>query len=168
MRVLGIGIATLDIVNLVAVYPPEDSEVRALGQRLSRGGNATNTLAVLAQLGHSTQWAGVWVDEPDGHRIRQDLDALGVGYANCRVLSEGKVPTSYIQLNIRNGSRSIVHYRDLPEFSAADFAGIELSGFDWLHFEGRNVTDTLQMLERARAARPAPPFPSCWPARAAA
>lgn len=39
-RVLAIGIATLDIVNLVSVYPTEDSEVRALDQRVTRGGNA--------------------------------------------------------------------------------------------------------------------------------
>ena len=153
-HVLAIGIATLDIVNTVDGYPAEDAEVRACAQRVSRGGNATNTLAVLSQLGHRTSWAGVWVEEPDAMRIRADLDYHGIDLEHCRRLETGKVPTSYITLNARNGSRTIVHYRDLPEFGADDFRRIDLGGFDCLHFEGRNVGETAAMLEQARDAAP--------------
>ena len=41
-HILAIGIATLDIVNTLDGYPAEDDVVRALRQRVSRGGNATN------------------------------------------------------------------------------------------------------------------------------
>ena len=60
------------------------------------------------------------------------------------------MPTSYITLNQGTGSRTIVHYRDLPEFSFASFQRIPLSDFDWLHFEGRNIPETLQMLQYIR------------------
>jgi ketohexokinase len=153
-HILAVGIATLDIINTLDGYPAEDAEVRALAQRVSRGGNATNTLAVLSQLGHRASWAGVWVDEPDALRIRADLEHHGIDLAHCRRLETGKVPTSYIVLNARNGSRTIVHYRDLPEYRAEDFRRIDLSGFDWLHFEGRNVAETAIMLEHARANAP--------------
>jgi hypothetical protein len=49
-KILGIGIAALDIINTVDGYPNEDAEVRAINQRVCRGGNATNTLVVLSQL----------------------------------------------------------------------------------------------------------------------
>ena len=58
-HVLAVGVATLDIINEVESYPPEDGEVRALAQAIRRGGNASNTLVVLSQLGHSCEWAGV-------------------------------------------------------------------------------------------------------------
>jgi ketohexokinase len=45
------------------------------------------------------------------------------------------------------GSRSITHYRDLPEYAFRDFESIELQAFDWLHFEGRNVDETRRMLD---------------------
>ena len=157
-NILAIGIAALDIINTVAGYPEEDAEVRALEQRVCRGGNATNTLVVLSQLGHRCTWGGVWVDEPDGKRILDDLVCYAIDIHPCRVESEGKVPTSYILLNQYNGSRTIVHYRNLPEFSFADFEKINLSGFDWLHFEGRNVLETVQMLERVRQLRPTLPI----------
>lgn len=153
-RILAIGIATLDIVNLVSEYPSEDSEVRALSQRVSRGGNATNTLVVLSQLGHRCSWGGVLAADADSAPILADLHAHAIDLSHCRRLPDGKNPVSYILLSQATGSRSIVHYRDLPEFDAADFARIDLAGFDWLHFEGRNVAATQRMLEHARRQRP--------------
>ena len=151
MRVLGVGIATLDIVNRVAAYPAEDAEVRALSQQRRRGGNATNTLVVLAQLGHTCDWAGVLPDEPDTALVLADLARHGVGIDRCVRRHGGKLPTSYITLSEATGSRTIVHYRDLPEFSAAAFAGIPLSGYDWVHFEGRDVGELERMLLHLRA-----------------
>ncbi|HEY9198170.1 MAG TPA: PfkB family carbohydrate kinase [Gammaproteobacteria bacterium] len=157
-RILAIGIATVDIINEVAEYPAEDSEVRALGQRIARGGNATNTLAVLSQLGHSCSWGGVLAEDADSAHILADLAAHRIDLGHCRRLPRGRNPTSYILISRANGSRSIVHYRDLPEFGHADFASVDPAGFDWLHFEGRNVAETLLMLQRVRRCAPQPPI----------
>lgn len=155
--ILAIGIATLDIINTVNDYPQEDAEIRALSQRVCRGGNATNTLVILSQLGHHCTWGGVYVDEPDGRRILEDLAQYHIDTSNCRIESQGKVPTSYIILNQRNGSRTIIHYRDLPEFDFDDFQSIGLNAFDWLHFEGRNIVETARMLERVQQIAPTLP-----------
>lgn len=157
-RILAVGIATLDIINGVKSYPNEDDEMRAVSQRLCRGGNATNTLAVLSQLGHDCHWAGVLADEPDARHIDADLQRHRINTEAVTRLPHGKVPTSYITHNLANGSRTIVHYRDLPEYSFDAFKKIDLSPFDWLHFEGRNVAETLLMLEWARVQRPALPI----------
>jgi ketohexokinase len=156
-HILGIGIATLDIVNTVDGYPAEDAEVRAIAQQVRRGGNCTNTLVVLSQIGHRCTWGGVLVEEPDSRPILQDLNRRGIDLSAVRTLQQGKVPTSYITLNRRNGSRTIVHYRDLPEFSYEDFARIDLQKYHWLHFEGRNVSETQRILRRARELAPAIP-----------
>ncbi len=156
-NLIGVGIATLDIINCVERYPDEDAEVRAVSQRICRGGNVTNTLVVLAQLGHHCQWAGVLSDEPDGAHILADLAHYQIGTAQCRTIKGGKVPTSYITQNLQNGSRTIIHHRDLPEFTFRDFEQIDLSSCDWLHFEGRNVADTEMML--AHVAKKSPALP---------
>jgi len=154
-NILAIGIATLDIINVVASYPEEDSEIRALSQQQSRGGNATNTLTVLSQLGHHCSWGGVLIDEPDSQIIKQDLASSNIDTSLCTILASGKMPTSYITLNQLTGSRSIVHHRDCSEFSFADFLKIDLTHFDWLHFEGRNIAETQQMLEHVKQHFPA-------------
>ncbi len=152
--ILGVGIATLDIVNTVDRYPVEDTEVRAIVQRRSRGGNATNSLVVLSQLGHRCSWAGLVVDGADGQFVLDDLAGHGVDTRLCRSQPGGGLPTSYVTLSRETGTRTIVHYRDLPEYDFASFAHIDINVFDWIHFEGRHVGDTRRMLERARELVP--------------
>jgi len=153
-KILGVGIATLDIINSVDHYPQEDEEMRALSQRLTRGGNCSNTLVALSQLGHQCNWVGVIADEPDAGRILADLEQQHVRYDGCLRVPDGKVPTSYITLNRATGSRTIVHYRDLPELPYHHFEGLTLEDYDWFHFEGRNIEETLMMMQRVRRERP--------------
>ncbi len=153
-RILGVGIATLDIVNEVDGYPEEDSELRALSQQQRRGGNVTNTLVVLSQLGHQCAWAGVLADDAGAAILRNDLARFDIELGGVTLIAKATTPTSYITLNRRNGSRTIVHYRDLPELSATQFAQITLDAVDWVHFEGRNVEETREMLAHVRRERP--------------
>ena len=145
-NILTVGIATLDIINVVEHFPQEDEEIRATSQRIVCGGNAANTASVLAQYGHKVELAATLANEPDGYRIEQQLTARYVATHYCESVSNGKVPTSYITLNQQTGSRTIVHYRDLPEYDYEHFKQIPLETFDWFHFEGRNVATVKQML----------------------
>lgn len=153
-RILAVGIVTLDVIQVVEHYPVEDSETRCLEQRLSRGGNATNTLVVLSQLGHVCAWAGVSVSRPGYELVWADLQRYQIESVGRRVETEGSLPTSHIILNRQNGSRTILHYRDLPEFTAADLQKIGLDNYDWLHFEGRAVPELLKMVGWARQICP--------------
>lgn len=156
-KILAIGIATLDIINTVEVYPEEDAEVRALSQRKTRGGNATNTLLVLSQLAHQCHWAGVLIDEPDSAIIKQELNLFNIDYSACRLLRSGKMPTSYISVSKKTGSRTIIHHRNCPEYSFDDFKKIELAQYDWIHFEGRNIEQTALMLQYLQTHHPSIP-----------
>ncbi|MCP4409321.1 MAG: ketohexokinase [Gammaproteobacteria bacterium] len=153
-RILAVGIGALDIINEVEGYPPEDAEVRAVGQRITCGGNATNTLTVLSLLGHQSCLAAVLANDFAGEQLRQGLVRHHIDLGACRIERQGRTPTSYICLNRLNGSRTIVHYRKLSEYRFSDFVGLDLSAYDWLHFEGRNVQDTRNMIDRARKEYP--------------
>ncbi len=143
------GNATLDIVNVVDHYPHEDEEMRAIRQWSGMGGNAANVARMLAAHRHRCDWAGVLADDADGQRILANAQACGIGmdYASRQ---EGASPVSYITLNQQNGSRTIVHHRDLVELSAKFFARLPVAHYDWLHFEGRNVSELENMLAYTR------------------
>ncbi|HDK38577.1 MAG TPA: ketohexokinase, partial [Thiolapillus brandeum] len=149
-NILAVGVATLDIVNTVASYPDEDAEVRALEQSRLRGGNATNTLVILSQLGHACGWAGVLPQEPDAVLVEEDLRKYGVKLELVQRMPHGKLPTSYVFLSADTGSRTIVHYRELPEYDFSSFDQLQLEGYDWIHFEGRHVPALELMLNKAR------------------
>ena len=152
-HILTVGIATLDIINLVDHYPAEDEEMRAVDQHIESGGNAANTACVLAQYGHKVDFAGTLAHEPDGYRIEQQLKAKHVATGFCQHVKKGKAPTSYITLNQQTGSRTIVHYRDLPEYDYQHFHQIPLEEFDWFHFEARNASEVRRMLVETQQRR---------------
>ncbi len=152
-KVLGIGNATLDIIHVVDRYPNENEEIRCRQRFVRRGGNAANTLVVLSQLGFACSWAGVLVNNSDGEIILDDLHRHGIDTGDCRRIDSGSVPVSSVLVSKATGSRSITHYRDLPEYAFSDFESIALHAFNWLHFEGRNVSETRRMLESLHAGR---------------
>lgn len=154
-RILGVGIATVDIVATVGRYPAEDDEVRARALRVSRGGNATNTLVALSQLGHECAWLGVLPDGPGRQTIADDLARHRIDTRSCPVAPGVGAPTSCIWVSEANGSRTIVHHRDLRELSFEDFRRVDLARYEWVHFEGRAVDETVLMLEHLHRVRPA-------------
>lgn len=156
MRILAVGVATVDIVNEVECYPKEDQEVRALRQRIVRGGNAANSLVALSQLGHACSWAGMIADDREARYIAEDFKRYAVGMRYAVTYPGGRTPVSYITLSRQSGSRTIVHYRELPEYAARHFASVDLERYDWVHFEGRNVPELASML-KTLAQRRGPP-----------
>ena len=148
-HILAIGIATLDIVNTVDHYPVEDEEIRATAQQVTPGGNAANCARVLAQLGHRVDLAATLAREPDGERLAELLRQRGVDTRHC-AWHEGRTPCSYIALSACNGSRTIVHYRDLPELDAAHLSWVPVEEMDWVHLEARDGAVTGEMLRMLR------------------
>lgn len=153
-RILGVGIATLDLIHQVAEYPAEDDEVRALARVRRRGGNVTNTLAVLAQFGHACAWLGTLAEDDAATFILEDLRARGIDTRLVRRIPDAATPLSCITLSRATASRTIVHYRDLRELDAEDFAQVALAPLHWLHLEGRHPHESARMIARARRERP--------------
>jgi len=145
-KIMAVGIATIDIINDVDSYPEEDSEVRICSQSITRGGNATNTLVILSQLGHNCFWAGTLAQDSNTKIIIDNLNKHQIDHSHTEIIQKAANPTSYILLSRDNSSRSITHYRDLIEYSFNSFSLIQLHDFDWLHFEGRNVQQVLQLM----------------------
>jgi len=130
-------VATLDIINQLPEYPAEDSEVRTVAQHIQTGGNASNSAIVMQQLGLNTHLFASRANDNNAQQIFSSLASRHINSAFCPVHKTGSTPTSYITLNTSNGSRSIVHFRDLPELHADEFTALSLNNIDWFHFEAR-------------------------------
>jgi len=148
-NILLTGIATLDIINQLPSYPAEDSEVRATAQHIQTGGNASNTAIVMQQLGLNTHLFASRADDINAQQIFSSLNAQHVNTEFCNTQKNSATPTSYITLNTSNGSRSIVHYRDLAELQACDFFALNLDNINWFHFEARACEQLELMLKHA-------------------
>jgi ketohexokinase len=146
-RILSVGIAVLDLVFETPHYPAEDEELRALSVREAVGGNAANTAQVLAQLRHGVELTAVLAPDAAGNRVREGLEAAGVGCAHLVRADSGSTPLSCIVISRKSGSRTIVHHRGLRELAFQEFQAVPVQEYDWIHFEGRNIPETRRMLE---------------------
>ncbi len=152
-KILILGIATLDIINHLDHYPVEDEELRAREQHTACGGNAANTAVVLAQFGHQVELVGTFADDRQAQQIKADLERQHVSTRFSITLADGHTPTSYIILNVQNGSRTIVHYRNLAELTVAHVHTLPWQEYDWFHLEGRAVEHTAEIVQYIHAAR---------------
>ena len=149
-KVLGIGNAVLDIVLNVPHALHDDEELRATQRHIQVGGNVSNSLYILNQLGHDTSLCTTMGGDSEAKQLLAGLKDRHIEVEHIQRFIKGRTPTSYVSLNAENGHRAIVHYRDLPELSFDHFAKIEIEDFDWLHFEGRNIENLKGMLNIAK------------------
>ncbi|GAB5569976.1 ketohexokinase isoform X5 [Prionailurus iriomotensis] len=78
-----------------------------------------------------------------------DFRQRGVDVSQVAWQGRGETPCSCCIVNNCNGSRTIVLYdTNLPDVSAADFDKVDLTRFKWIHIEGRNASEQVQMLQR--------------------
>lgn len=149
-KILGIGNAVLDVILTVEQQPAENQEVRAQSKKIETGGNVNNTLFVLNQLGHQTAICTTVATDSEAKQLINGMKDRGISTEHTQAFIKGRTPTSYVTLNAQNGNRTIVHYRDLPEVNFDFFAKIEVEDYDWLHFEGRNITQLPGMINIAK------------------
>lgn len=137
-RILCVGLIALDIVNTCERYPEEDEDIRAISQRWQTGGNACTNAAVLTQLGMKCEFLGSLSRGLEAYFVYKHLLERGVRFGNCVHHSGCGTPTSFVTLSLATGSRTVVHSRNnLPELTVSAFENVNLSNFDWIHFEGR-------------------------------
>jgi ketohexokinase len=144
--ILVVGNAVLDVILGVDHYPEEDEEMRAASRRTDLGGNAANTARVLAGLGHSVTLLATLAADAEAGAVCRLLAEAGVHVEHLVTATGGHTPLSTILLHEANGSRTIVHHRELAELRVADFRALPLQHYAWLHFEGRNVAEVGAMI----------------------
>ncbi|XP_029452167.1 ketohexokinase isoform X2 [Rhinatrema bivittatum] len=129
-KILCVGLVCLDIISVVDKYPEEDTDTRCLSQRWQRGGNASNSCTILAQLGAPCAFMGSLAT---GHMANFALDNFklyNIDISHVITRSECSFPASVVIGNKTNGSRTILHSNS---FIIDDFQkrGIEVSHVAW-------------------------------------
>ncbi|XP_062934287.1 ketohexokinase isoform X1 [Cynocephalus volans] len=78
-----------------------------------------------------------------------DFRRRGVDVSQVAWQRDGETPSSCCIVSNSNGNRTIVLYdTNLPDVSAKDFEKVDLTRFKWIHFEGRNASEQVKMLQR--------------------
>ncbi|XP_069746870.1 ketohexokinase isoform X12 [Narcine bancroftii] len=148
-QILCVGLVCLDIINVVDKFPVEDTDTRCLSQRWQRGGNASNSCTVLSLLGAPCGFMGSLAPGRVSDFIYDDLRRYGIDVTNLIVHAESSFPASIVISNIKKGSRTILHTnRNLANVTPEDFKKVDFSQYKWIHWEGRNATEQVAMIQQ--------------------
>jgi ketohexokinase len=148
------GNVVYDKIIKAPSFPLEDSENRVDTVIDVIGGNVANTLKVLDQASLKCTWYGVLPNNQDGNEIKQQLEGLNTQVNSFPLDSRYSIPTSYIISSLANGSRTVLHHRDMPEYSYDHFLATEYCYTPWLHMEVRNPTEQKQILSHIKERFP--------------
>nr|XP_023694535.1 ketohexokinase isoform X2 [Paramormyrops kingsleyae] len=159
-KILCIGLVCLDIINVVDKYPEEDTDTRCLSQRWQRGGNASNSCTVLSLLGAPCAFLGSLSPGPVADFVLADFLRYNIDISLLVEHAECSFPASVVIVNVRTGSRTILHMnRNLPDASVEDFAKVNLVEYKWIHWEGRNASEQVKMIQKVEKYNSTVPEP---------
>jgi sulfofructose kinase len=142
--VLGIGMATMDILTPVAHLPQSDEVAAVTSIRLSGGGPVATALAALARMGARSEYLGTLAGDAWGEMIRRDLDQCGVGTGHCRLVEEAQSIVSVILIEQQSGNRAILYHSDgFPELPPEAVDPALVAGARIVHLDGFHLQAAL-------------------------
>jgi sugar/nucleoside kinase (ribokinase family) len=139
MRVVCVGLATVDLVYRVDRFPGPDEKVQAGATEIAAGGPALNAAVAAAALGADVALVSAVGAHALGDLVRADLDACGVALLDAAPHSPAPPPVSAVTVLAGTGQRSVVSRNagDVAVGVPEGFAGI-VAGADVVLVDGHH------------------------------
>ena len=160
---LFVGLATLDVIQLVEKLPAENEKIRALDFAFAAGGPAANAAVAFA---HGYSKLGSGLEDADdgvvvtrisndgiGDLIHDDLEKNHVCVKASAVPGNTPSTVATILVTKSTGDRAVVSATDQRKIASAYSAlDIEVEDFDVVETDGYETDLSLEVLKRARSA----------------
>jgi sugar/nucleoside kinase (ribokinase family) len=108
IRILCVGLVTVDLVYEVASIPGADEKAQASGLAVAAGGPAANAAVTASALGAEVTLVTAVGSHPLGDLVRSDLRDRGVGLIDVDPDHCGPPPVSSVIVHASTGERTIV------------------------------------------------------------
>lgn len=152
-QIVGLGLATVDILTATPRLPGPDDVFEVSGLALQGGGPAATALVAAAKLGASTEMVGTTDRGVWGDLIVREFAEAGVGVAHLQRRTDGVASRSVILIDGRSGQRSILYSKGTVAGLSVDEVPVDaISDAQILHLDGSHLDAAL---EAARVARDA-------------
>ena len=151
--IVGLGLATMDILTVVPHLPGPDDVYAVHDIVLQGGGPAATALVAASRLGATTSYVGVIGAGRWGRATRDEFERYGVDTSQARFSTEGDQSLSVILVDESSGRRSIL-YRpgNLPALAAEEVPASLIQRARALHLDGVYPAAARRAAEIAREA----------------
>jgi sugar/nucleoside kinase (ribokinase family) len=153
LDIVGLGMATVDIMTLVPRLPHRDDVFRAHSILLEGGGPVATALVAAARLGASTSYLGPFAPTTWGDLAQTGLDSAGVDTTHAPTRIGGEQTVSVILVDEVTGQRSILYDSgELPDLSPDEVPTDLITSARALHLDGVHLEAACHAAEIARGA----------------
>jgi sugar/nucleoside kinase (ribokinase family) len=151
--IVGLGLATVDVMTLVPRLPGLDEVFPARRILLEGGGPVATALVTASRLGASTAYLGPIAPTTWGALTRAGLEAQGVDTSHAPGREDGEQSSAVILVDEPSGQRSILYERgDLQDLAPAEVPAGLITVARALHLDGVHPEAACHAAEVARQA----------------
>jgi sugar/nucleoside kinase (ribokinase family) len=151
--IVGLGLATIDIMTLVPRLPGRDDVFKVRSILLEGGGPVATALVAAARLGATTTYLGPFAPTTWGQLARAGLEREGVDTSHAPDRTSGEQSVSVILVDEGTGQRSILFDSgQMPELSPAEVPTELVISARALHIDGTHLEAAIYAAEIARQA----------------
>ncbi|MFJ3669504.1 PfkB family carbohydrate kinase [Streptomyces sp. NPDC090106] len=152
-RGLFVGLATLDVIQLVDRVPGPDEKLTAREQTVAAGGPAANAAATFAHLGGEARLLTAIGAHPLGRAVTADLEALGVTVCDLAAGSLRPPAVSSVLVTAASGERAVASTNAAGRRVAPpDGLDAWVAECDVVEVDGHHMELALATVRAARAA----------------
>ncbi len=153
VEIVGLGLATIDIMALVPRLPRQDEVFQARRILLEGGGPVATALVAAARLGAATAYLGPIAPTTWGALTRAGLEAHGVDTSQAPERTDGEQPAAVILVDQPTGQRSILYERgELRDLAPEEVPAALIASARALHLDGVHLKAACCAAEMARQA----------------
>lgn len=119
-KILGLGVACIDMMTCVDIYPKQDEKVLANSTGIYSGGNVGNTLTTISLLKAASATIFTKIgDDSNGIFFLEDLQRVGVDVTH--VLTNACAPTLFVYIIVdRQACRTCIASPNLQEVTVSE------------------------------------------------
>lgn len=150
IRVLGLGMAGIDILAGVDAFPKPDEKVRTTSVSVLGGGNTANTLTAVRRLGVSCSLVSKVGNDMYGCAALKELQEDGI--ETSYVVAKDDVNTSftYVIVDSKSATRTCIATVSNEDLLVTEVAEEMLQGVTILVLDGRHTLAALQLAKLAK------------------
>jgi sugar/nucleoside kinase (ribokinase family) len=151
--IVGLGLATVDIMTLIPRLPRRDEVFRAQRILLEGGGPVATALVAAARLGAATAYLGPIAPTTWGTLTRAGLESEGVDTSHAPTSAGGEQAVSVILVDQATGQRSILYDSgEMQELSPDEVPAELIASARALHLDGVHLEAACHAAKIARQA----------------
>lgn len=151
-EILGIGSASYDMLSVISKMPSWEEIEYIEEYQVQQGGMVATALVAASKLGADVEYIGGIGHDPQGDFLKANFQKYNVNLDRLQVFENDSSAFTYVLIHQETGKRTLIHNKGVQVRANLIAEDIDLSGIQFILFDGFYFETALATARRARDA----------------